>query len=220
MSIQSPAYKNHLRNLQNEADANKLHKLQKLDLYNEQTFYKAFVKDMLGAKKEIVIYCPFISKYRSEFFRKTFEALKKRNIAIFIFTRPLEEQEYLMRTEIKCALKDYEELGACIIHLPGFVHSKVAIIDREIFWEGSLNILSQRESKEIMRRIADEDSAKQIMSYLELNKELAEGYKFQYERLYRSLVENSKNKWLLYAGLKAIKRKIQSLIKLIHAKYR
>jgi phosphatidylserine/phosphatidylglycerophosphate/cardiolipin synthase-like enzyme len=211
MPIKSPAYKNHLRNLQNEADAKKLHEIQKLDLYNEQTFYKAFVKDMLEVKKEIIIYSPFITKFRSEFFKKTFEQLKRRNIAVFIFTRPLDEQEYLMRTEIKCALKDYEELGAYITYLPGFIHAKVAIIDREILWEGSLNILSQRESKEIMRRIADEDSAKQVMSYLGLNKELAEGYKFQYERLYRNLIESSKRNWFSVI-LKIILERIKKVI--------
>lgn len=192
MPIQSPAYRNHLRNLQNEADAQKLHELQKLDLYNEKTFYKAFVHDMLEAKKEIIIYCPFISKYRSEFFNRTMRMLMRRNIAVFIFTRSLEEQDYLVRAEIKCALKDYEELGACIIHLPGFIHAKVAIIDREILWEGSLNILSQRKSREMMRRIFDEKKAKEVMAYLGTNKKLAEGYKDKYERMYLSLVANQK----------------------------
>lgn len=192
MSAKSPAYKNHLRNLQNEIDAKKLHEMQKLHLFNEKTFYRAFVDDMLNAKKEIIIYSPFISKFRSEFFSDTLKKLRRRNICVFIFTRPIEEHDYLMRTEIKLALKDYEELGACITYLPGYIHAKVAIIDREILWEGSLNILSQRESKEMMRRTADEDIAMQIMSHLDLNGKIAEGYKFQYERLCRSLIGNPK----------------------------
>ena len=221
MPVQSPSYKRHLENLQNEFDAKKYHELQKLDLFNEKTFYKAFVEDMLNAKKEIIIFSPFVTKFRSEFFSDTLKKLRKRNICIFIFTRPLEDHDYLMRTEIKCALRDYEELGVCITYLPGYIHAKTAIIDREILWEGSLNILSQRESKEMMRRIVDEDSAKQIMSYLGLNKPLAEGYKFQYERLCRNLIENSKNNWL-YAGLKIVLRGIKALIscltKLTHAR--
>jgi len=192
MPINSPAYRNHLRNLQNEIDAKKLKELQKLHLFNERTFYHAFTRDLLESKKEVVIYSPFISKFRSEYFRKTFQSLGKRNIAVFIFTRPIEEVDYLMRNEVKCALKDYEELGACIIYLSGLIHQKAAIIDREILWEGSLNILSQRESKEMMKRTLDEGVAMQVLSHLDLNKKLAEGYKYQYERLYRNLVENSK----------------------------
>jgi len=191
MLIQTPALRQHFVNNQNAIDAQKLRELQKSHLFNEKTFYPAFIKDMLGAKKEIVIYSPFISKFRSEFFKRTLIELRKRNIPVFIFTRSIEDHEYLMRAEIICALKDYEESGAQIIYLPGYVHEKLAVIDREILWEGSLNILSQRESKEMMRRISDEMLTKETMSYLGLDKKLAEGYKFQYERLYRNLVKNS-----------------------------
>jgi len=192
MRTQSLAYKNYLRRRQNEIDAEKYRNLKKLDLYDEKTFYRAFTKDLLNANSEVVIYSPFVSKYRSEYFAKTLIALRRRNIAVFIFTRPLEEVDYLMRSEVECAVKDYETLGACMIYLSGIIHQKAAIIDREILWEGSLNILSQRESKEMMKRTADEDIAKQVMSHLGLHKRLAEGYKYQYERLYKNLVENSK----------------------------
>jgi hypothetical protein len=202
MQTPSPALRNHFRNLQNEADAEKLKELKKLDLFNEKTFYKAFTEDLLESKKEVVIYSPFITKYRSEYFRKTLEKLKRRNIAVFIFTRPIEEVDYLMRSEVKCALKDYEELGACIFYLPGSIHVKSAIIDRSILWEGSLNILSQRQSKEMMKRIQDEDMAMQVMRYLEIDTKLLEGYKEQYERLYRSLVENTKKGFRLKLNLK------------------
>jgi hypothetical protein len=97
-----------------------------------------------------------------------------------------------MRAEIQCALKDYEEMGACIFYLQGSIHEKVAIIDRKILWEGSLNILSQRNSREMMRRTFDEKAAKEVMAYLGANKKLAEGYKDKYERMHRSLVVNSK----------------------------
>jgi phosphatidylserine/phosphatidylglycerophosphate/cardiolipin synthase-like enzyme len=230
MPIQSPALRQHLTNIQNEIDAKKLHELQKLDLYNERTFYRVFVQDMLNAKKEIVIYSPFVSKFRSEFFRKSLTELRRRNIPVFIFTRPLEEHDYLMRAEISCAIKDYEELGVCVFKLPGLIHEKAAIVDREILWEGSLNILSQRESREMMRRIQDETVAMQIMTYLDLNKKLAESYKFQYERLYRNLIANSKHdfarvikkflteiifptlKWCLLNGYRIIKLGINLLI--------
>lgn len=206
MLQQSPAYRNHLRNLQNEVDAKKFKDIQTNNLFNEKSFFKAFVSDMLSAKKEVVIYSPFISKYRSEFFRSTFATLRRKNIPIFIFTRPLEEHEYFARAEIACALKDYEEMGATITYLDGYVHEKLAVIDREILWEGSLNILSQRESREIMRRFSDETLAKQTMSYLGLEKKLAHAYEFQYERLYHNLAKNlEENKWfkvkLFFSGV-------------------
>ena len=162
------------------------------NLFNEQTFYKAFVQDMLKAENEVIIYSPFISKFRSDFFRETMTKLKKRNINVFIFTRPLEEHNLVMRSEITCALNDYKEFGADIFCLPGLIHEKVAIIDREILWEGSLNILSQRSSKEMMRRTTDKDSTMQVLTYLGLNKSLIEVYKEKYDILCRNLINGSK----------------------------
>ncbi len=196
MPIQSPAYRQHLQNIQNEVDAEKF-RSRRLNLFNEKTFYHQFVRDMLDAEKEVIIYSPFVSKFRSQFFSDTMKKLRRRNIAVFIFTRPLEEHEYLMRSEISCALKDYEEMGVDIFYLSGSIHEKVAVIDRKILWEGSLNILSQRTSREMMRRIQDEQETKEVMAYLGLNKKLAEGYKEQYERLYRNLVANWKDDYRL-----------------------
>jgi phosphatidylserine/phosphatidylglycerophosphate/cardiolipin synthase-like enzyme len=195
--IQSPAFRQYLLNKQNAVDAEKLHELKNDRLFNEKTFYPAFVKDMLAAKNEVIIYCPFITKFRAEFFRGTLRKLKDRNVSVFIFTRPLEEHDYLSRSEISCALSDYEELGVSIISLPGSIHAKVAIIDREILWEGSLNILSQRTSQEIMKRIADKNSAMQIMTYLCLNKKMIESYKLKYERLCQSLKAGVKHDFKL-----------------------
>lgn len=46
MLIQSPASKNHLINRQYEIDAQKLKEMQKCNLFNERTFYRAFLNDV------------------------------------------------------------------------------------------------------------------------------------------------------------------------------
>ena len=45
-------------------------------------------------------------------------------------------------------------------------HRKLAIIDDEILWEGSLNILSQNDSCEIMRRSVSAQLANQMLSFI------------------------------------------------------
>lgn len=191
MNQSSPSLVRHIKNHENAAEALILKHLREQTLYNDQTFYEAFTRDLLEAKKEVVIYCPFVTKYRSEYFRRTLQELKRRNIAVFIFTRPLEEHDMVMKSEVMCALRDYEELGACLVYLPGYIHEKLAVIDRLILWEGSLNILSQRKSRELMRRIPDDVTVKHTMQYLGINRQLATAYKAQYERLYRSLADGA-----------------------------
>jgi phosphatidylserine/phosphatidylglycerophosphate/cardiolipin synthase-like enzyme len=134
---------------------------------------------MLKAEKEVIIYSPFISKYRADFFKKTLLKLKQNNIHVFIFTRPIREHEEYMQEEIRSAIQDYKELGAHVTYIEGSIHEKVAIIDRKILWEGSLNILSQKSSKELMVRMEDEDIAGQILANLDLNQKLIKGYRLK-----------------------------------------
>ncbi len=193
MFNQAQAFREYLTNRETQMDSEKSQERHTSNLFNEKTFYKAFIKDLLEAKKEVVIYSPFTSKFRTDFLKQTIEKLRQRNIEILIFTRPIEEYESVFQAQIECALKRYEELGACVFYLSGSIHEKVAVIDREILWEGSLNILSQRASREIMRRTSGEASAIEVMDYLGLNKKLEAGYKLRYENLCGSLSVNSKS---------------------------
>ena len=47
-------------------------------------------------------------------------------------------------------------------------HRKLAIIDEEILWEGSLNILSQGDSCEIMRRTVSSSLVYQMLCFIKL----------------------------------------------------
>lgn len=160
------------------------------NLFNETTFYPAFTKDISDAKREVIIYSPFVSKYRSDTFNRIINKLKDTNVDLFIFTRPVDEYDREQQFQVRQVLDHYSGLGACVYYLKGSIHEKAAVIDREILWEGSLNILSQRESREMMRRVTGEDVAMQVIRYLGLNRLLAEGYRLKYERLYRSLMED------------------------------
>lgn len=144
-------------------------------LYNQTGFYSAFANDMLKARKEIIIYSPFVSRYRAKRFNRQFHKLIDSGIKIIFFTRSLEDYSPSKRGVVAEVLGQYEDMGIVIYCLKGYIHEKVAIIDREILWEGSLNILSQRSSREMMRRVINKDSAEQVIRHLRLNKVLAGG---------------------------------------------
>lgn len=146
-------------------------------LCNQDNFYPVLTKDMLNAEKEVVIYSPFISRYRADLLTKTFKELIRRNITIFIFTRAVKEHELHAQDEIQVVINEYRKLGIHVFCLNGFIHEKVAIIDQKVLWEGSLNILSQRNSREIMRRFANADLSKQVLKHLDIMGKLKAGYR-------------------------------------------
>lgn len=141
------------------------------ELYDDRNFYQAFLKDIKNCKKEIIIESPFITSSRIRAFYPVFKQLISRNVCIYITTRdPIDYDDDLMRYQSTNEILCCNEMGINITLIPGNHHRKLAILDREILWEGSLNILSYSRSKEIMRRIEDEETTDQMIRFLKLEK--------------------------------------------------
>src|SRR5690554_5263869 len=104
-------------------------------LHDEISFYKAFRRDLFEAKGEVIIFTPFVTKFRSDYYRKIFRNLRDRNIEIFIFTRPSSEYELIIQPQIEVLFRRLEKLGVHVFHPGKYIHQKAAIIDRNIVWE-------------------------------------------------------------------------------------
>lgn len=141
-------------------------------LFSEADFYQNFVKDLLTAKKEVIIDSPYITSERMRIMMPVFEHLRNKDINIFVLTRQTKEHSTSMKYQAEGVIEDLEKLGIVVLPFFGRIHRKLAIIDRKILWEGSLNILSQRDSKEVMRRLEGEETAKQMISFLRLDKNI------------------------------------------------
>jgi len=103
-----------------------------------------------------------------EYLRPVFQRLLNKGIKIHIITRdPAEHDENFKHQSTNEILK-YKELGINIVLVRGYHHRKLAMIDRQILWEGSLNILSHSNSQEIMRRIDSETETKKMFDFLKL----------------------------------------------------
>jgi ssDNA-binding Zn-finger/Zn-ribbon topoisomerase 1 len=101
-----------------------------------------------------------------------FDYLLKKDVKVFVLTRKSEEQDGLMKDYAVEAIEQMDSMGVVVLQFKGMVHRKLAIIDREITWEGSLNILSQRETQEFMRRFVGKHTAKQVMGFLKLERNI------------------------------------------------
>ena len=140
------------------------------DLFNESSFYDAFIKDLKHCKTDLVIESPFITNKRMATLLPTLEKLNVKKVNIIINTRdPIETDDEYRRSEAYRAVSRLQHLGIRVLYTKG-LHRKVAIIDRSILYEGSLNILSQNNSTEIMRRISSKRLVQQMVMFIGLNK--------------------------------------------------
>ncbi len=139
-------------------------------LFDETTFYKAFAQDLDTCKEEVIIESPFITSSRIEKLTPSFKKLLNKRIKICIITRDPAEHDEIIRYQVANEILKCSEMGIKVVLLQGNHHRKLAILDRKILWEGSLNILSFNNSLEIMRRIQTEKSAKEMYDFLNLDK--------------------------------------------------
>ena len=139
-------------------------------LHNELTFYPAFIKDLKACKKEVIIESPFITTERMNQLFPILNKLNDRGVKVFIITRDPKEHNQEYEDQSETEIKAFESVGIQVLLSSGNHHRKLAIIDRRVLWEGSLNILSQRKSKEIMRRLEDGGFANDMFNFLNFKK--------------------------------------------------
>lgn len=139
-------------------------------LYDEQTFYADFVKDLKHSQERVIIESPYLTCRRVRQIAPVLAKLTKRGVKITVNTRNPQHHDEYLRMQAYMAIKQLNAAGVDVNAYSNYHHRKIAIIDSSILWEGSLNILSQNNSCEIMRRITSPELAKQMLHFLKLNK--------------------------------------------------
>ncbi len=134
-------------------------------LHDQSSFYKAFVRDLNGAKRDIIIESPFMTTRRVEPLLPILAKAIKRGVKITVATRDPYAHNPPYDGFAIDAIAELQSVGVEVIYI-GNHHRKLAIIDTTILWEGSLNILSQYDSCEIMRRSASTQLAKQMIAFI------------------------------------------------------
>ena len=139
-------------------------------LFDEKTFYSAFIRDLESCRNEVIIESPYITSKRAEMLIPIFDSLLLRGVKIYVMTRDPQEHDENMEYQSEDAISQFERMGVQVLLCIGNHHRKLAILDRKTLWEGSLNILSQNKSREIMRRIESEELAIQMFEFLKLGR--------------------------------------------------
>ena len=139
-------------------------------LFDESTFYVQFGKDLGHAESEVIIESPFMTSNGTRRLFKTLCKLIDKGVKVYVITRDPRLHDYPMSKQAEEVIQYFEEIGVQVLVAENYHHRKLAIIDREILWEGSLNILSQNKSREVMRRIKGGGHAQEMFNFLKLDR--------------------------------------------------
>jgi hypothetical protein len=128
--------------------------------FTGEGFYKAFEKDLRGVKSKVFLASPFTTAQGTERWMQTFRDLRAKEVEIVGFTKPVNEKDAAtnsaqIHTGLEGVFKELRPVSK--------MHEKLAVFDQRIVWLGSLNILSHKNSTEIMVRIDSPDFAQSII---------------------------------------------------------
>ncbi|MCX5811943.1 MAG: AAA domain-containing protein [Proteobacteria bacterium] len=139
-------------------------------MYTERNFWAKFFQDMRTIQQRLMILSPFLTVRRSSTFMNFFKAMKGRGIDIRVYTRPRNQQTGEMANQADIVIDQLRSIGVNVVERRS-MHQKIAIIDDTIAWEGSLNILSHKDTEEHMRRFEGPSTVEEIIRNLELDEE-------------------------------------------------
>ena len=139
-------------------------------IFDEHSFYEAFIHDLRRSKNEVIIESPYITCRRINQLLPVLKKLIKHGVKVTINTRNPQHHDELLRIQAYMAFKILKPAGVKINTFNDYHHRKIAVIDGRILYEGSLNILSQCHSREIMRRIESEELTRQMIRFLGLKR--------------------------------------------------
>lgn len=131
-------------------------------IYDSKNYYNTLVSDLENARKSVVISTPFINKVKLKQLLPNFSKLILNGTIITIITKDILDVKNEQREKFLECIDYLNELGIKIEYKSN-LHQKFIIIDENIVWYGSVNMLSYNKSDESIIRLENEDIANEFL---------------------------------------------------------
>jgi hypothetical protein len=133
-----------------------------IGVFNQSTFDAAVEADIANAKESVVIFSGFVTPSRVAKLGDLLRTKTVSGVKVRCVTRPPNRNGTMAPARSKEALDALEHVN-CVVDCRARIHEKVVIIDKEIVWHGSLNVLSHTHlTDESMTRVVNGGFAETI----------------------------------------------------------
>ena len=131
-------------------------------IFDIDSYEKVYAKDLLEANKEIIISSPGLNYAKVDAFVKLIKHRQEDGVKLTVIT--LNPEGY-PEEKIKDTKRLVEILKNCGIRikLQEHMHKRFAIIDDEIVWYGSMNLLSRAKVDDNLMRVKSKDAARELL---------------------------------------------------------
>ncbi len=126
-------------------------------VFDHRNFYEKLDYDIRLARFLVIIQSPFMTLRRVSSLKPVLSACVARGVRVCVFTQSVDSN-YINEEERLQKIDAFERVSNRLLSIGVHVnavpkiHEKLVIIDEYVFWEGSLNPLSYRDTFERMTR--------------------------------------------------------------------
>lgn len=130
-------------------------------IFDSESYTKVYENDILGANREIIISSPGINEAKV---RRLINYLKQRQesgVVVTVVTLQAESYPEGRIEKTKQLIEELMKAGIQVKRLPA-MHEHYAIIDQEIVWYGSMNLLSGEKEDDNLMRVESKEIAREL----------------------------------------------------------
>lgn len=139
-----------------------------MEICKEDMFLSKLKSDIQTALKKIIIYSPFMTEKAVTPLLPFLRDSLNKGCNIIVITKTIDEVSPGLQSQKQKCEMELTKIGIHVIHKKG-MHEKVIIIDDDIVWIGSLNVLSfGGTTKEVMCKIISEKGAKEFAEIFDI----------------------------------------------------
>jgi len=131
-------------------------------IFDSNTFLPVYQNDLLNAVREILIVSPFITKRRVSQMLPFLAAAQDRKVKTVVVTRPTADFREKDRPVLEDTLSLFRATGVQVV-CKSNIHQKFAILDQNIIWYGSINLLSFGRAEESIMRLENPGIADELL---------------------------------------------------------
>ena len=135
-------------------------------IFDKDSFLPVFFNDLAGSKKEILIVSPFVRKRRSMQMLQHLRIALDKGVRVIVVTRPVEAFKARDQITLQRVLEELKNSDVSVVFKSN-IHQKFAIMDQEIVWYGSINLMSYGNAQESIMRIESSNIANELIKSIE-----------------------------------------------------
>lgn len=134
-------------------------------IFDMDTYEKVYKRDLLEASKDVIISSPVLNQAKINSFVKLIEQRQKDGVKMIVVTLNPEVYEVYPEEKVedtKALVQTLENCGIKVM-LKDHMHEHFAIINYEVIWYESMNLLSRARADDNTIRVRSKDTVQELL---------------------------------------------------------